>query len=741
MSVGETLSSPRNGTAIKIHSGSQNEVNAFKDRYETFDDEVIVDYPYSTLYAAHDFELGQDVTVESLKHDATLEQSQALERKAKFQRTVTHQHLVKVNDFNPSDTMLVLDPIAGRVDSEKLRAADAEAVLRTGLSALGEVHKRGKLHGNLSADSFLRGTDGIIKLHNAMAFEPSDPILLEDRSCLVAPEMVDTDKGEIGFGSDLFCLSLAVMEVVFGSAVSLLYNDNPRRWACSPQEFPSKLIKKLPSHLQPIFVQLLDKDVEQRFASVEEVFAALVQPISGTKTSEGEGANDIRVDSCPHNESKQRPAVANLFDQGVDLGWLKQQLMRPTVLLSVFVVASALIVFGAGSQNRNSSTIQKLAIRVHVEDPNDRPWVHVDSLGTPKMPVWTLNSDMANVLDAELNVPEGIVNVHLETTGGRKTTTELVKFSDGRMHRKDVAGIWKPAADTRVEFTIKGRAEQAIVVTANSADSSRTGRPRIQIVGLPFAEWKIDPTTSEREIIKEWPEQIRAGYGEVKLQGSRAFPVRGREFIVRANMDLHVPYESDKFVVKDAEREHPFQVPSLQELVELTVMSLAESAPKSVNIDGVEVIGEQKNDLIWYTTEVKPAKNTTLIAMRPGYQEHKEEFDTKLPRKERISKTLKLTPEVVTAPVERKPTGSRYEIKAEDKASGDELELALRIDGQPVLGDQGRRTTPFFVYIEPNYHKVELIDPTTKALMAKPMNVLFADQLNKTFRVRRSQTQ
>jgi serine/threonine-protein kinase len=229
--------------------------------------------------------------------DTLLDDPEFLERflrETEIGRTLYHPNIVRVLDQGEIDGVpyFTMDLIEGETLQEHLRrlgrleARPATALVMQVAQALDYAHLKGVVHRDLKPSNIMVLDDGGVKVADyGIARAGRFQGLTVTGAFLGSPDYVAPETVERGGGdarSDLYSLGVVFYEVLTGrrpfegdSALAVL-----RAHATEPPLPPSAAAPEVPLELDAIVLRLLAKRPEDRFASAEELLAALREFLS-----------------------------------------------------------------------------------------------------------------------------------------------------------------------------------------------------------------------------------------------------------------------------------------------------------------------------------------------------------------------------------------------------------------------------------------------------------------------------
>lgn len=253
------------------------------------------------VYEAEDLELRQRVAIKMLRQPGA-RQIERFRREISLARKVTHPNVCRVydlgiepcgssNDNAPEVVFLTMEVIHGETLSSRLcrgpiELAEAARIAEAVTSALSAAHGAGIVHRDLkSANILLEAKSGrVVVTDFGLAWSPSDgPAETAIGSWVgtasyIAPEQLESDA--VTEACDIYSLGVVLYEMVTGRrpfigltseivAIARLYEAPP-----SPRRFAPAL----PQRWEHAILRCLSRNPQDRFASVDDLMAALRVP-------------------------------------------------------------------------------------------------------------------------------------------------------------------------------------------------------------------------------------------------------------------------------------------------------------------------------------------------------------------------------------------------------------------------------------------------------------------------------
>ena len=246
---------------------------------------------YGVVYRAVDQESGQGLAVKALRAERLSKAGrQRLAREAALLVGLAHPHLVRVDGAGESDGVAFLtmelvegEPLRERLLREPLPVADAVRVAREVLSGLAVLHARGIVHrdvkpGNVLIDGEGRAKladFGLVRRFDADATRATSSLAVVGTAEYLSPEQALGE--EIDGRSDLYALGVTLFEMLAGKPVHERRSTFATVLARLNEPAPDvrDLRPEVPAWLAEVVGRLLEKELDRRYATAEEVLADL----------------------------------------------------------------------------------------------------------------------------------------------------------------------------------------------------------------------------------------------------------------------------------------------------------------------------------------------------------------------------------------------------------------------------------------------------------------------------------
>jgi len=248
-----------------------------------------------TLYQAIDPHLGRMVVIKILhvalgkplaEGDVNLARvlEARLQRESHALSALSHPNIPEIYEMGEHDghpflvmEYLVGHPLRQHLDQGALPAAEAVRILEQVASAVDAVHAQGILHRDIRASNIMRLHDGRIKLVEfGLARQPGDATVtlmgsLVGEPAYMAPEQLRNQPASPQ--SDLWALGVLLYEMLAGRPPFEGANfQMVAHQVIMGQPAP---VPHLPSDVQTVLNQALEKDPEKRYPQAQDMVAAL----------------------------------------------------------------------------------------------------------------------------------------------------------------------------------------------------------------------------------------------------------------------------------------------------------------------------------------------------------------------------------------------------------------------------------------------------------------------------------
>ena len=246
---------------------------------------------------AEDLSLRHHVALKTIRAERAGD-SRAIERfrkEALLARRVTHRNVCRVFDvgFHGREMFLTMELLEGETLSARVKRDgaipidDALPIVEQIVAALGEAHRAGVVHRDLKCSNVMLCGDRVVVTDFGLAYDASAADHERSREgflgspAYVAPEQVAGRR--VTFAADVYALGVVMYEMVTSQlpfvgatpmATAMLRLEE------SPPS-PRKASPSLPAAWERVILRCLQREPDDRFASVDDVLAALsLRPVA-----------------------------------------------------------------------------------------------------------------------------------------------------------------------------------------------------------------------------------------------------------------------------------------------------------------------------------------------------------------------------------------------------------------------------------------------------------------------------
>lgn len=257
-------------------------------------EETIVEGEFATTYRARDLIAGRPVTLTQVSADQAADAFfvARLEREARLLASIDHPNVVRLvtSGVEQGVPFVACEHVPGRTLAEvietrgALTVGDATTMARQILAGLGAIHAAGLLHLRLTPKNILLGDDGVARIAGVgiaglgAAGDRTDRSAGIDETRYLAPELIEG--GDVCEATDLYAAGGILFEALTGQPPFPGQNPVLVRFAQlqAPPPVPSQIaMTGIPPALDSVVVRALAKRPDQRFASAEQMAAALAR--------------------------------------------------------------------------------------------------------------------------------------------------------------------------------------------------------------------------------------------------------------------------------------------------------------------------------------------------------------------------------------------------------------------------------------------------------------------------------
>jgi serine/threonine protein kinase len=242
------------------------------------------------VYRVRDIETCEIIALKILKPEIAADPAmrESLRKEVCLARKVTHKNVCRIYEFARSETTVCIsmEYVPGESLLAKmhrrgaLSVADAIEIAQQICAGLAEAHAQGIVHRDLKPANIVIARDKTVKIMDfgvaRRARETAEPTEeLAGTPAYMSPEQLEMKP--VTPRTDVYALGLILYELVTGTsaftgedAIAIALQQIRRQ----PNR-PSALVPAIPARLDAAILKCLEKDPAKRFASVEELSAAL----------------------------------------------------------------------------------------------------------------------------------------------------------------------------------------------------------------------------------------------------------------------------------------------------------------------------------------------------------------------------------------------------------------------------------------------------------------------------------
>jgi len=245
------------------------------------------------VYKARDRETGDLVAIKMLRPEvaANAKGMARFKNELRIARRITHKNVCRIHEFNRTENSAFIS--MEYVEGESLRHMlnrlgglspdKAVAVARQICAGLREAHAQGVVHRDLKPENVMVDSSGTVRImdfgiaHSALGGGMTQTDAIIGTPTYMSPEQAEGRK--VDLRTDIYAVGLMLYEMFTGSPTFTA--ETPVAVAikhiCEAPIAPKELEPSIPEHINVTILRCLAKKPDDRFQSVEEIDAALMQ--------------------------------------------------------------------------------------------------------------------------------------------------------------------------------------------------------------------------------------------------------------------------------------------------------------------------------------------------------------------------------------------------------------------------------------------------------------------------------
>ncbi|MGH2452747.1 MAG: protein kinase domain-containing protein, partial [bacterium] len=256
------------------------------------------------VYKAHDTVLDRSVAIKILSPREVGDGAARLVREARSVARLDHPHIVAVYDAGEVEghPFIVMQLVSGKSLRDTTVTVDQAVVFaRQICQALDHAHSRGVIHRDIKPDNIMVTDGGIVKMMDFGLARSEGRTRLTQTGMIVgtvaymAPELVL--RGEADGRSDLYSLGCVLYEVITGRPP--FTGDDPisiiSQHLQVPPVAPRWYNAAVSPELEGVLLKLMAKDPAERYASAQDVLAALEQLTATPPPAQAVAAGTVEI--------------------------------------------------------------------------------------------------------------------------------------------------------------------------------------------------------------------------------------------------------------------------------------------------------------------------------------------------------------------------------------------------------------------------------------------------------------
>jgi len=272
-----------------------------------------------TVYLAHDTQLDRPVALKtpSFGAHASAEVIDRFYREARAAAGLQHRNICPIYDVGEAESIRFISmafvegwPLAQFIRPDKPMSEKTAVILvRKVALALAQAHDRGVIHRDLKPANIMIDTERepiVMDFGLARRDADSDQAnatqsgMLLGTPAYMSPEQVDAQPGAIGPPADIYSLGVILYQLLTGQTpfkgsvakvIAKIATEEPPR--------PSQLRPSLSPELEAICLRMINKRVEDRYASMKDVADALTEFLKNRSSDSSEAPAEISRQAVP----------------------------------------------------------------------------------------------------------------------------------------------------------------------------------------------------------------------------------------------------------------------------------------------------------------------------------------------------------------------------------------------------------------------------------------------------------
>ncbi len=284
----------------------------FADRYEII--EELGRGGMGTVYRVMDKKINEEVALKLLKPEvaADVKTIERFKNELKLARKITHKNVCRMHDLNEENgtPFITMEYVAGEDlksftrRAGKLSAEKAISFAKQVCEGLAEAHRLDVVHRDLKPQNIMIDRKGNVHIMDfgiarlISVSEMTEEGVIIGTPHYMSPEQVSGETAD--HRTDIYSLGVIIYEMVTGRVP--FEGDSALGIALKHQseapKIPRELNVQVPEGLSRLILKCMEKDREQRFQSVEDLFSdltAIETEITGEKEISVKGKPDVQI--------------------------------------------------------------------------------------------------------------------------------------------------------------------------------------------------------------------------------------------------------------------------------------------------------------------------------------------------------------------------------------------------------------------------------------------------------------